>query len=62
MTPIRAIAGSVAALIAVLVAQWVWISPRVMTYGEYRVLVLAAIPTVVICLCANWVDGGRREE
>lgn len=57
----RFIARAVAVLFAggVSLVQWLVTSPGVVTYGEFRLLTLAAIPALVAIALARWVDAGE---
>lgn len=57
-----AILVALAAFVALAAAQWTLTSPGVITYGEVRLLTLAAVPALTITLSAYWVGAGRRRD
>lgn len=58
--PAAAIVVALNLVCAVAAAQWFLTSPGIVTYGEFRLLILAAVPSMVTILSAWWVDAGRR--
>jgi hypothetical protein len=57
-----AIALSVLFVVGVLAVQRFVTSPGRITYGEFRLLVLAAVPALVTIASAFWVNDGRRNR
>ena len=58
---VRVLAGTwlpLLALNAVFAAEWLWTSPRVITFAEYRLLLLITGPCAVVSLSTWWVASG----
>ncbi len=62
MRPTLAMVAALLAVAGLLAAQLFLFSPGKTTYGEFRLLTLAAIPALTIIASAHWVDGGRRKD
>jgi hypothetical protein len=53
---------SVLFVVAISAVQRFVTTPGRITYGEFRLLILAAIPAMVTIVSAFWVDNGRRDQ
>jgi hypothetical protein len=62
MRPTLSMLAALFAVAGLLAAQLFLFTPGVTTYGEFRLLTLAAIPALTIIVSARWVDGGRRKD
>lgn len=56
------IALSVLLVVTISAVQLFVTTPGRTTYGEFRLLVLAAIPAMVAIVSAFWVNDGRRDH
>jgi len=58
-----AVAGlaATAAYLALAYVLWFEHTPGMVSYGEFRFLLLAAVPALTVILSASWVDAGRRD-
>jgi hypothetical protein len=57
-----AIVLALALFFAVAAVQWFVTSPGGVTYGEFRLMLLAAVPAATVVLSAYWVSDGRTNR
>lgn len=50
--------GAVIVVVVLGVVQWLVTTPGIITYAEFRLMILAGTVALIVVLSARWVDEG----